>query len=251
MLLFVGPPGRWKPFAASIAAFLGLFSLNFALAPQLTTEYFRVLTSADPSLDERGELGPSALALFRDVADGLSSSGLHVSHWVPNVVYLAYVAAFALAILWMARKYSVVLASRDPRWMIYLGCVVYVLTMPRIKDYSYIILLIPSLFMIRQIILGTVRPALLAPLVAVLMFIPARDSYVPALATLLPWVQSYLPWMVAWWMLYYFANLLLDSRTSETLDITVSYKGSLAELQRRLATTSHPDRLASDSSLKS
>jgi hypothetical protein len=247
MLLFVGPPGRWKPFAASIAAFVGLLSLNLVLVPQLTADYFRALTSANPSLDERGELGPSALALIRDVADGLASSGLNVSHWVPNVAYLAYVATFALAILWMARKYSGVLASRDPRWMIYLGCVVYVLTMPRIKDYSYIILLIPSLFMIRQITLGTIRPALPAPLIAVLVFIPARDSYVPGLATLLPWVQSYLPWLVAWWMLYYFAGLLLGSRDSETLDMTVTYKGSLAELQRRLATASRPDRVAVDS----
>jgi hypothetical protein len=84
---------------------------------------------------------------------------------------------------------------------------------------------------------------------AVLMFIPARDSYVPGLATLLPWVQSYLPWLVAWWMLYYFAGLLLGSRDSATLDMTVTYKGSLAELERRLATTSRPDRVAVDSNL--
>jgi hypothetical protein len=118
-VLFVGPPGRWKPFAASVAAFGALFSLNFLLTPQLMEQYMGALGGAIPYLDDRGEFAPSALALIRDVADHAATWGVRVSHSGADLAYLTYAGVFALVLLWLAWKHRAALASRDPRWVIY------------------------------------------------------------------------------------------------------------------------------------
>jgi hypothetical protein len=217
-LLFVGPAGRWKPFAASVAAFGALFSLNFLLTPQLMEEYMGALAGGSPNLDERGESAPSALALIRDVAEDAASWGVRVSHSGADLAYLTYAGVFALVLLRLAWKHRAALASRDPRWVIYCSCVVYVLIVPRVKDYSYILLLMPSLYLIRRIDFSKLRPTSLIPVLGVLMFVPAKDSYVPGLQTLLPWLESYLPWLVAWCLLYYLVRMPLESRAPEKVN---------------------------------
>jgi Glycosyltransferase family 87 len=216
-LLFVGPPARWKPFATSVAAFGGLFSLNYLLTPHLMTQYLAALSGGSPNMDERGEADPSALALIRDVTEAAASWGLPVGHSAANVTYVVYVAVCAFVLLWFVRKNATTLINRDPRWMIYCACVVYVLTMPRVKDYSYIVLLLPSLFLIRQINMGRIQAAWSVPALAVLMFMPGRQSYVPGLQTLLPWVQSYLPWLIGWGLLYYLVRTPVEARVPSTI----------------------------------
>lgn len=203
LLLFVGPPPRWKPFAVSLGAFAALFALNFLFLPEMMRHYIESFGYLNSNLDERGELNPSSLALIRDLVDKAARLGLPLTRSVADVVYLSYVGLFGLLVLWIVRTYDSVLNAKDPRWLIYCGCVLYVLTMPRVKDYSYIILLIPSLFVIRQILTGTLRPTLLLPLVAVLIFTPPTFDYVPVLGSVVPWLQSYQPWLVAWCLLYY------------------------------------------------
>jgi Glycosyltransferase family 87 len=193
LLLVIGPAPRWKPFAASLGLFFGLLALNALVMPEMTDHYVASFASANPNLDERGEIHPSSLAMIRDVFAFAGSRGVALPTSLPVLVYLTYVAVLGSALLWALWRYRRELAEQDPRPLIYLACIVYMLTMPRVKDYTYIILLIPALFVFRQI-----RPGPFVPLLGVLVFMPPAMTYVPALGRhAIAWAHSYLPWLIA------------------------------------------------------
>lgn len=96
--------------------------------------------------------------------------------------------AVALAIVLLTLR-TLPASRRDPRW-IHLGVVTYALVAPRMKDYSWVIVL-PSAFELARLALR--RPATLVP-AAVLAFVflaaPMRD----AMWTYRPFVLTFLIW---------------------------------------------------------
>lgn len=206
LLPFVGPARGWKPLLAGGGIFAGVFSLNFLLMPQMMSHYLESFGAVNPNLDERGEINPSTLALLRDIVDVVSKSGVATPPWLADAAFLIFVTGLAIVLLWALRKYATRIASMDPRWLIYIGCLLYVLTMPRVKDYTYMILLIPALFALRRVACGPVVPALI-----LLLFLPPADSYVPGFGSFLPWLQSYVPWIAACCLLYFTIDWLAKS----------------------------------------
>jgi hypothetical protein len=67
--------GGSKP-GAGLAGFLGLFSLNFLLAPGLTRSFLSRISTMEGNLDERGPFNPSLLA-FVHGRDRPGVQGLH------------------------------------------------------------------------------------------------------------------------------------------------------------------------------
>lgn len=188
LLLAMPAESRWKPFSASLALFLALFATNFTLMPQLSMQYLELFVAGNQNLDERGVFNPSVLSLVRDLAEFAAERGVSLPASFANVAYFSYVTAFGLFLIWVLRRYWHELGKVDGRLLIYLACLIYVLTMPRVKDYTYIILLMPALHILRGL-----RPGSLIPLIAVLMVMPASSTYVPGLARhAIAWVHSYL-----------------------------------------------------------
>jgi hypothetical protein len=206
LLLFVGPPGRWRPFLVCLGTFVLLLSLNFVFMPEMTQQYLQSFSLPNPNLDERGTSNPSSLSLIRDLTDMVSRAGVALPAAAPTVIFLAYVAGLASLMLWLVRRYVSRWLNPDPRWWIYFACVLYVLAMPRIKDYAFSILLIPALFVIRRF-----RSAALVPLVAVFVLLPSRSTFVPGLGFLISFVQSYLSWIAAWVLLFFLLRHLFDA----------------------------------------
>jgi hypothetical protein len=229
LLLILPPKPRWTAFVVSVLAFGALLSLNLIVTPELTSHYIHSLTTGISDLDERGIINPSALAFIRDLGDLVAKQGWPVSPRAIDLIYCAYAASMALVFLWLPRKQLSAIAARDPRIVIYYVCVLYVLTMPRMKDYSYIIVLIPSLFIIREIVQGRLKRNLLVPLVGVLIFLPTWHSVIPVLRIVLPWLQSYLPWFVAWCVLYYFVRFRMGWSVQEDAE-PARFDGVIASL---------------------
>lgn len=199
LLLICGPTRNWKPFVVSAALFSGILALNYLFMPEMSDHYLRALASSNPNLDERGEINPCSLAMLGDAAAVITDLGIPLSATFVNSVYLLYVAVFGAAILLVLFKYADRLSSIDPRLLIYCACALFVLTMPRVKDYTYIILLMPALFVVRNVEL---RPLL--PLLGIFLFLPPAESYVPGMGmSFLRWLQSYSPWILAWFLLYF------------------------------------------------
>ena len=204
-LLFIRPTRSWAPFGVALVAFGAIFSLNFLLTPGSMTEYIHSFATANPNLDERGVVNPSSLALIRDLAAIAVKRGLPVDRTITNAIYAAYIALVGLIFVWIPRKSLVELADKDPRLAIYYFCVLYALIVPRMKDYSYILLLMPSLYVVREVSRGTLKPRLMVPLVGVLMLVQTNTSIVPVLKSALPLISGYMPWIATWFVLYYLA----------------------------------------------
>ena len=66
----------------------------------------------------------------------------------------------------------------DSKKIIYLACVAYALMIPRMKAYSYILLLIPTLDLLLTLPRRTLVPAAVAALVVMVMF-PLGTSLLP------------------------------------------------------------------------
>src|SRR5512138_2678310 len=214
LLLICGPTRGWKPFLTSLAIFAGLFSLNYVFMPEMSNHYLQSFASNNPNLDERGEINPCSLAMLRDVAAVISDFGIPMSPSLVNALYFLYAGVFGCAILFVLFKYEDQLRSVDSKLLMYVACVLFALIMPRVKDYTYIILLIPALFVLRRI---DVRP--LVPVLGILVFLPPTDSYVPGLGNaFISWLQSYMPWIIAWVLLYYLAREIWRAGTARRSD---------------------------------
>jgi hypothetical protein len=212
LLLFVGRRSGYRPLLASVGCFVGLFSLNFLLAPDLTHQYLEALINGTPHPPERAMFNPSSLALIGDITDAAAKAGLPTTSSLTYLGYAAFLIVVALAAWRTAGKNVTALKAAEPRVVAYLGCVLFVLTMPRVKDYTYVILLMPALFVVRQIMLGRLGPGLFVPLLGVLIFYQPRSSYVPGLTYVVWALQAYLPWLVAWIIMVYLVRSVRCAR---------------------------------------
>jgi len=184
VLPFARRPLRWKPLLVGAASFAALLATN-ALEPELARRYF----AQPPPLHERGRLNPSALAFARDVADAFAQEGMPVPERAGDAIYagitMLLLGAACAALLRHRRRP----AGPDPLRVALLLAAVYAVTLPRLKPYSAIVLLPPTLFVISR-----ARERALVPLAALLALLPLRDSLLP-FAIHFRLVLVYLPWI--------------------------------------------------------
>ena len=156
LLLLLPKPPQWKWFAVCWAGFLGVFSLTFILQPTLLKDFFH----AAPALDERGTQNPSTLAFVRDVFDLVRGSHYSGGTGADELVFIILAVAISVISLLVIVRYR--RSAADPKVIIYLTCVAYCLLVPRLKSYSYIVLLIPTLQLFRMLPRRVLVPAAMA-----------------------------------------------------------------------------------------
>jgi len=159
MVFLVGRSRRALLTCLALTAGLCLcFAASCALWPSLWREF----ASAAMALDERARLNPSALALIRDIGERAGAAS--------STVWLAYgLCCAAVAGLWL---YAATLAwrIRDGRPMVYLAVLAYALIAPRMKDYSQIVTLLPTLHVIGAVMGGGPRSLLACVILWVPLF---------------------------------------------------------------------------------
>jgi hypothetical protein len=144
----------WKSFW--IAAVLASITLaTYIWTYYRASDFWSSFFYAASSLDERGNRCPSSLSLFRDLADALGMG--------TTFVYVLYAFLCCLVIFIIAWSFFATRRSPDRYPMLYLTILGYVLLAPRMKDYSLIIAILPTLHIIsamascrRQAIIGSV-----------------------------------------------------------------------------------------------
>jgi hypothetical protein len=144
LLLLLHPDRRrrLRPVLVSIAAFLAFQSVAYLQSPDLYREF--LLQAA--RCDERGITNPSSLAFFRETAAVLTRETGFRLPGLEWALYSAWVGGLAaLSWVWLRRRCRG-LAGPDA---IAFGLLLYALVVPRFKDYSFILLLVPSLHVIR------------------------------------------------------------------------------------------------------
>jgi Glycosyltransferase family 87 len=174
LLIVACEPRRWGAFVATVIGFLAVFSLNFLLEPDL----FRDFLAALGKLDERGVDCPSFLALVRDVSDLALGKESTQRSLLDEVVFLGIAGAVGVSSLIAWLTYRKRALRIDQRLLICFACVVFVLISPRFKIYSYIVVLVPTLYLFRNAIWSRYVPLAIA-VVAVPVFYPLGTSLLP------------------------------------------------------------------------
>lgn len=200
LLLIVEERPRWLALGASIAAFLGLLFLNYLLQPDLTWAFISRLTTGGGNLREIGVINPSLLALIQDVVNAVSTRIYQLPVGTARVLYVVLLGQIAAVFLYFFILFRRKNPNYDLKILVYISCFLYAVTAARMKDYSYVICLLPTLVMIRS----QMARKQLIPLIALLVCAPADTSYVPFLSRISNYFYDYLPLLVAATMLVVF-----------------------------------------------
>ncbi|MBG90649.1 MAG: hypothetical protein CL521_02405, partial [Actinobacteria bacterium] len=114
-----------------LLSFLGIQYVSFTLDPHL---YHYFLTHMAP-MDSTGFVNPSSLAFFKET----------IEPWLPNTIFLALYSLFIVSICILTLRAYLRHRTKAPAWMIIDGFILtFCLLAPRLKDYSFIILIIPA-----------------------------------------------------------------------------------------------------------
>jgi hypothetical protein len=146
-ILFLASPfllnKRWKEPVLVFSGWLLLQVVSYTLQPV----YFGNFLQLASKLDERMPHNPSTLAVIRDLIEGLQQRGIMVPDWISMVLF----GVIVLLVGWLTWK-RVRQTGVDWNLRLYLMCLGYALILPRFKNYSFVLLLVPALvFLVRLI----------------------------------------------------------------------------------------------------
>jgi hypothetical protein len=198
LLLIVACEQRqWRACFVTVIGFFALFSLNYWLQPELLRNFW----VAAAKLDERGVQCTSFLALLRDISDLVLGAEFTQRTLLDETIFLAIAGAIGALSLWVLLDYRRHTPQPDQRLLICFSCFVFALVSPRFKSYTYILLLVPTLYLFRIGIWRRYVP-LAAAIAAILVLFPQEsnalpiriafgffNAYLPLFATLVIWVM--------------------------------------------------------------
>ncbi|HRZ87338.1 MAG TPA: glycosyltransferase family 87 protein, partial [bacterium] len=140
LLLFAGDPKGKIYLAVSLGLFAGFHLSTFLAMRVEPAGFLQNAFFAMGSAGEGGVINPSILSLVRELLRMFSCG-------YPFAQALLFAAAVS-AVLWIScRAFArCAFAGRDDRlrFAVLFACVVYALVVPRMKDYSYVILIVPA-----------------------------------------------------------------------------------------------------------
>jgi hypothetical protein len=192
LLFFSKEPKRVLYFWGAAASLVAAVFLPFLFTPHLFSDF---VANASGLYD----LNDSSFRLIREI---LTIIGRKTSLSIPSSVTIAAFLAVAAGVVWGTwRAMRTILSSNSPdsdRTAIFLACVAYALILPRLKDYSFIILIVPAYFVIKK------AAFLPYPLLFLFGILPRGTSLLPGFRGMFTTLWSYYPLIVAFglWALY-------------------------------------------------
>lgn len=138
---------------SALAVFVSINLLFYANEPALFGGFLENLISPDNhgslsiSLEERGNANPASFALIKDIVEVFSQ----VTSFSIPLLDLALYGIFVVLVLISAYIKAKTVDFRANRIEFIILCFfLYALTLPRFKDYSYMLLIVPTLHVIRN-----------------------------------------------------------------------------------------------------
>lgn len=134
----------------TIALFGILFLISYLSSPVQFNSFMHFLLVQSVS-NEDGLFNPSTLSLFKDIFIMLAiKTGFVVSPLVPKILY----DIITLAVAFVSWKTILLLRAKQnketEKITIFFFCVMYALILPLFKPYSYILLIVPSWFIMKR-----------------------------------------------------------------------------------------------------
>jgi Glycosyltransferase family 87 len=186
------PRRGYRYVAAGAAAFAAIFLLTYAASPRLTVEFFQ---SIPKNYGERGWLNPAALPLVQDVAAVIGRA--HGGSLMPAVeaaLYLAVAGAIVVPTAVVVRRVAGTGARNRMELIVYLAFLANALVLPRFKNYSYMLVLVPTFYIAtRSTRLHQAFPLLLLACLPVYSWI-TRAENIDLLANYSQWLIALGAW---------------------------------------------------------
>jgi hypothetical protein len=208
LMLLPEDKNKYKYFFGAGAVFLIYLLGQFLIVPDLFTGFIK---NALIVMGEKGEVVPSTSKLIADVVEMMA--GIAGSP-PPQALASAFFLTTAAGVVFFSCKACVRLrlADRDTRSMmeVFMVCLVYALIHPRFKDYGYILLLVPSYYIIKRTAYTKLAPFLF------ILFIMSNRLMLPIAASIYDIIWTYYPLMVAYCVWGLYLNHIFSRKATKT-----------------------------------
>ncbi len=203
LLLFKNNRRKLWFFFSSVAIFVGYFLIQYALWPQMFRPF---LAAAKGTLVERRIISPTTIGLIIESFDLLARrQGIVINmEWQITI----FIFIVALVSTFSYRAY-LVLKRQQPekrdKIIVFFLCLIYTLVALRMKDYAYVLLLVPSYFIMKRPHFFKAFPFLFA--LSVLS--ATKNVTLPAMGSVYLIMWEFFPLLLAYliWGLYLHAIL--------------------------------------------
>ena len=211
LVLLTDDRNKYRLFAGSAGAFLAYLLVQYVVLP----EYFAgFIKNALTVVGEPGQVGPSTLkfvkTVFKAIGDG---TGIYL----PEVLQLVMVGLIVCGVVYLTYKAASRLndSKMPDREMteVVLICLLYALIHPRMKDYMYLLLIVPSYYVIKN-----TRFTRLAPFLFILFILSADRLHLPIFSSIMSLTWAYYPLMIAYcaWGIFLYEIFAPGNETSES-----------------------------------
>jgi len=164
LLVLANVKNKYLYVFGTLSIFLILQIASYVQFPSLGTHFIQNIGS----LDEKGVINPSLMAMFEDIAIAFSDyTNIQQFQFIDFSVFLI----FAITIAILTFRYSMIImrcnqSDKGKKVVLFLVCLGYALILPRFKNYAFILLIVPSYFLMRKV------PKLYLPLFILIAFSP-------------------------------------------------------------------------------
>jgi hypothetical protein len=201
---------KWWYFGGALAAFGIVLGLDYLARPDL----FQVFLSRAQGLAERAfNHNYGLLAFFQDAFElGLRGRWASVASLLPVLAYGLTTGAVLFFTGRAVHRWNPSGHGRDYKLIIFLFCLAYALTFPRLKCYSLVLLIVPSYYLIQA------HPARwMSPALFLLLLIPANTPLPDA-----QWIRTlfaYYPLMLAFIFWGFYITYFNEQAGQHTADV--------------------------------
>ena len=204
LLLLPDDKNKYKYFFGAGAVFLGYLLIQYLVVPDFFTGFIK---NALIVVGEPGGVVPSTHKLIAGIFEIVSNiTGMTIPPAFQPTIFII----IAAVVVFFSYKACLRLkqAQLDNRAMleVFMVCLVYALIHPRFKDYGYILLIVPSFYVIKNIHYSKLTPFLF------ILFIMSNRMMLPIVSSLYDIVWAFFPLMVAYcvWGIYLYEIFSLN-----------------------------------------
>jgi len=198
---------KYHYFAWAASIFLAYLLIQYFISPEMFTGFIR---NALTVVGESGVVGPSTAKFVREIFRLLSKMFGPVS---PALISTVIFGVAAVVVFLSGRAYLLLkrIQVDDPEKMIlFLVCLVYALIHPRFKDYAYMLLIVPSYYIMKNI-----RFTRAFPFIFVFSILASPHLMLPGIDIFTSIAWQYFPLLIAYtiWGLYLYEIFSLAHKT--------------------------------------
>lgn len=183
LLLFSKEPRRYLYFFGSAFFALAYIAIQYMTMPRLFAGFLNNFSSI--IFSEGGSIAPSTAALIKDSLSSLKNTVFPVAcpvvplmvKWTFFYIFVALAGIFVVFITLKAWGRLRRVDTEDSRKMLlFFVCLTYAVIHPRMKDYSYILLIVPTYFIMKRPRYAKIYPLLFVVAIISSMQLPLIDG---------------------------------------------------------------------------